>query len=245
MLLSGHWLIRHWFLYAGKGFPSLQLIFLQKPVWALQMLPLASPNYTRLVEISSSFVCSRNWWKDRDLLYCRSEAHSASALFWCCWMASAKTLNTNLRGVWLFLSPSLPEAVFGNYLTGSAVLVMQLWWEEAWRGGSAATVAVKCHLVSDGLYLCPWDNNGRNERAKCEPGCVLGRGKERMLEDLQAKGNVFILTLLLNVAQYCCVYKPVCNLSVRLNFWPTLCYLLVNMCRIRTFLYKADYWSIL
>lgn len=72
-------------------FPSLQLIFLQKPVWAMKMLPLASSNYAQFVENFSGFVCSRNWWKDRDLLYCRSEAHSASALFWCCWMVSVKT----------------------------------------------------------------------------------------------------------------------------------------------------------
>lgn len=42
-------------------FPSLQLIFLQKPVWDMKMLPLASSNYAQFVENFSGFVCSRNW----------------------------------------------------------------------------------------------------------------------------------------------------------------------------------------
>lgn len=96
---------------------------------------------------------------DSDLLYCRSEAHSASALSWCCWMASVRTQLQchfmNLAGVWLFLALLSPKAVFGNYLTksvGPAVLVR---W--GWRGGSAATVAGSRSLLSDGLYWCPWN----------------------------------------------------------------------------------------
>lgn len=127
-----------------KGpFPSLQLIFLQKPVRAMKMLLLASPNYTKLVWPDFFLGLSAIETGERTELCCVAGArhillqHFPGAAKWFCQNKTSVSLHMNLRGVWLFLGPSFPKAVFGNYLTKSPVLVMQFWWDEA--GATVAT----------------------------------------------------------------------------------------------------------
>lgn len=75
---------------------------------------------------------------------------------------------------------------------------MQFLWNEAWIGGSASILAVKLVLqVSGVLYLCPWNNNARNKKAKCMQGCVWSGGKGGDAVTSSDKGPKYLLVFIL------------------------------------------------